>query len=177
LAKTSKATAPTATLKPVDCRARDCAAGAGSNEMDRLALGGSASDGSASDCSASVGTAGIGTTGSVTTEDGTTEDGTTKDSPAGDLAAQTRTRIKVMMKAIRVPRNPRKKAIVPRIFAVFRSPLSQALSERAEKRTAKKPKGQLHVPNSVNIARGKWEGGFSPRKFGGCTASMVGKSP
>jgi len=82
-------------------------------------------------------------------------------------AAQARRMMMATAKEMAVPRKPNTKAIVPRIFAVFRSPLSQALSESAEKRRARKPKRQLQVPKSVKMAMGKWEGGFSPRKLGG----------
>jgi len=70
-------------------------------------------------------------------------------------AAQASRMMMAMAKEMAVPRSPRTKAIVPRIFAVFRSPLSQALSESAEKRMAKNPKRQLHVPKSVKMAMGK----------------------
>jgi len=81
--------------------------------------------------------------------------------------AQARRIMMAEMKAMAVPSSPRMKAIVPRLFAMLRSPLSQALSERAANRRARPPKRQLQVPRSVNMAMGKWEGGFSPRKLGG----------
>jgi len=70
-------------------------------------------------------------------------------------AAQARTTMMETTNAITVPKKPKMNAIVPRIFAALRSPLSQALSERAEKRIAKNPNGQLHVPSSVKMAMGK----------------------
>lgn len=96
----------------------------------------------------------------------------------GSLQAQARRMMMETMKAAAVPRKPRMNAIVPRILAPFRSPLSQALSERAAKARARNPKGQLQVPRRVKMAIGKCDGGFSPRKFGGCTEFMVvGRSP
>jgi len=69
--------------------------------------------------------------------------------------AHARMTMMATTKEMAVPRKPRMKAIVPRIFAELRSPLSHALSESAEKRMARKPKRQLQVPKSVKIAMGK----------------------
>lgn len=92
--------------------------------------------------------------------------------------AQTRMMMMEMTKAEAIPSKPMMKAIVPLLFATFRSPLSHALSDSAASKTARTPKGQLQVPRSVKMATVKCDGGFSPRKFGGCTEwIVVGRSP